>query len=138
MTVWLLGDQLSPDAMPLETADRVLMIEAHGFADRLPYHPTKLTLLFSAMRHCRDALRDRGYEVTYLEAETFGDGLDEYFDSAPGDSLVLMDPPSHGAAARFSEMVDARGGSLSVVENDRFLTSPDPFDEWVGESEYRF
>ncbi len=133
MTVWLLGDQLSPDASPLETADHVLMIEAHGFADRLPYHPAKLTTLFSAMRHCRDELRERGYEVTYLEAETFGDGLDEYFDAAPDDALVLMDPPSHGAAARFSEMVETRGGSLTIVENDRFLTAPDLFDEWAGD-----
>jgi deoxyribodipyrimidine photolyase-related protein len=131
MTVWLLGDQLSPDARPLETADHVLMIEAHAFADRLPYHPAKLTLLFSAMRHCRDELRERGYEVTYLRAETFGDGLSDYFEAAPGDSLVLMEPPSHGAAARFESMVEARGGSLTVVENDRFLTTPETFDEWA-------
>ncbi|WP_318569767.1 cryptochrome/photolyase family protein [Salinigranum marinum] len=133
MTVWLLGDQLSPAARPLERTDHVLMIEAHGFAERLPYHPAKLTLVFSAMRHCRDALRDRGYEVTYIEAETFGDGLDEYFAAAPGDSLLMMEPASHGAGARFEELVAARGGSLTRVENDRFLTSPETFDEWAGD-----
>jgi len=133
MTVWLLGDQLAPDATPLETADHVLMIEAHGFAARLPYHPAKLTLLFSAMRHCRDELRERGYEVTYVEAETFGEGLDEYFGAAPGDALVLMDPPSHGAAERFTAMVEDRGGSLALVENDAFLTTPDQFDQWAGD-----
>ncbi|WP_372912453.1 cryptochrome/photolyase family protein [Salinigranum sp.] len=133
MTVWLLGDQLSPDAAPLATADHVLMIEAHGFAERLPYHPAKLTLLFSAMRHCRDELRGRGYEVTYVETETFGEGLSEYFEAAPDDALVLMDPPSHGAAARFTELVEERGGTLTVVENDRFLTTPDLFDEWAGD-----
>jgi deoxyribodipyrimidine photolyase-related protein len=138
VTVWLLGDQLSPAAAPLESADHVLMIEAHAFADRLPYHPAKLTLLFSAMRHCRDALRDRGYEVTYIQAETFGDGLSEYFDAAPGDSLVLMEPPSHGATERFSEMVEDRGGSLTVVENDRFITTPETFDEWAGSRETGF
>jgi deoxyribodipyrimidine photolyase-related protein len=133
MTVWLLGDQLSPEAAPLDAADHVLMIEAHGFAERLPYHPAKLTVLFSAMRHCRDELRDRGYEVTYVQAETFGEGLTTYFEAAPGDSLVLMEPPSHGAAERFAEMVEARGGELTVVENDRFLTTPETFDEWAGE-----
>jgi deoxyribodipyrimidine photolyase-related protein len=133
MTVWLLGDQLSPAAAPLESTDHVLMIEAHGFADRLPYHPAKLTLVFSAMRHCRDELRDRGYEVTYIQAETFGDGLDDYFAAVPGDSLVLMDPPSHGAAGRFTDMVEARGGSLTIVENDRFLTTPETFDAWAGD-----
>jgi deoxyribodipyrimidine photolyase-related protein len=133
VTVWLLGDQLSPEVTPLERTDRVLMIEAHAFADRLPYHPAKLTLLFSAMRHCRDALRDRGYEVTYIRAETFGDGLDAYFEASPGDSLVLMEPPSHGAASRLADLVERRGGSLTVVENDRFLTTPETFDEWAGD-----
>ncbi len=99
MTVWLLGDQLNPDVAPLQSADRVLMIEAHAFGDRRPYHPQKLTLVFSAMRHFRDELRASGHEVTYLRAETFGDALDEYFAANPGDDVVLMDPPSHRARA---------------------------------------
>jgi len=55
--LWLLGDQLNPDLDALANADEVLLIEAHGFADRKPYHTHKLTLVFSAMRHARDALR---------------------------------------------------------------------------------
>lgn len=58
------------------------MIEAHGFAERLPYHPMKLTLLFSAIRHLPDRLRADGYEVTYLEVDSFGDALDEYVAAA--------------------------------------------------------
>jgi deoxyribodipyrimidine photolyase-related protein len=132
MTVWVLGDQLSVDTTPLRSADSVLMIEAHGFGERRPYHPQKLTLVFSAMRHFRDDLRDRGYDVTYLQADSFGDGLDEYFDANPGDDLVVMDPPSHGAADRLQSLVDARGGSLTVVENDLFVTTPAEFDDWAG------
>ncbi|MGB9958208.1 cryptochrome/photolyase family protein [Haloferax prahovense] len=135
MTVWVLGDQLDPSAAPLQSDDRVLMIEAHAFGDRLPYHPQKLALVFSAMRHFRDDLRDRGYEVTYVEAETFGEGLDRYFDAAPGDGLVVMDPPSHGAGERLRELVAARGGSLTLVENDLFLTTPADFDDWAGDAD---
>jgi deoxyribodipyrimidine photolyase-related protein len=133
MTVLVLGDQLSPATTPLQSADRVLMIEAHAFADRLPYHPQKLTLVFSAMRHFRDDLRDRGYDVTYLRAETFGEALDDYFAAEPGDDLVVMRPPSHGAADRLRDLVAARGGSLSVVENDLFVTTSAEFDEWAGD-----
>ncbi|WP_049968370.1 cryptochrome/photolyase family protein [Haloferax prahovense] len=135
MTVWVLGDQLDPSAAPLQSDDRVLMIEAHGFGDRLPYHPQKLALVFSAMRHFRDDLRERGFEVTYVEAETFGEGLDRYFDAAPGDDLVVMDPPSHGAGERLRELVAARGGSLTLVENDLFLTTPADFDDWAGDAD---
>jgi deoxyribodipyrimidine photolyase-related protein len=135
MTVWVLGDQLDPDTTPLQSTDAVLMIEAHGFADRLPYHPAKLTLVFSAMRHFRDELRDRGYDVTYLRAETFGEALDDYFDACPGDDLVMMEPPSHGAADRFRELVGERGGTLSVVDNELFVTTPAEFDAWAGPHE---
>jgi deoxyribodipyrimidine photolyase-related protein len=131
MTVWLLGDQLNPDVTPLQSADHVLLVEAHGFGERLPYHPQKLTLVFSAMRHFRDELRERGYEVTYLRAESFGDALDEYFAANPGDDLVLMDPPSHGAGDRLRAMVEGRGGNLTLVTNDLFLTTPETFDAWA-------
>ena len=134
MTVWLLGDQLNADVGPLQgDDDHVLMVEAHGFADRLPYHPQKLTFVFSAMRHFRDDLRDRGYDVTYLQSETFGDALDDYFEARPGDDLVLMRPASHGAGEKLQSLVEERGGSLTLVENDLFLTTPDEFDEWAGD-----
>ena len=134
MTVWLLGDQLDPAITPLDTADHVLLIEAHGFADRRRYHPQKLTLVFSAMRHARDELRDRGYEVTYLKTETFGDGLERYFEANPGDHLVGLQSPSHGADDRRRRLVEARGGTLTLVENDLFLTTRQEFDSWAEET----
>ncbi|MFB6305228.1 MAG: cryptochrome/photolyase family protein [Haloferacaceae archaeon] len=131
MTVWLLGDQLNADAAPLSDGERVLLVEAHGFAARRPYHPQKLTLLFAAMRRFRDELRDAGHEVVYLRAERFGAALDEYFDRYPGDELTLMRPASHGAVDRLRELVGERGGELSVVPNALFLTTPAEFDAWA-------
>jgi deoxyribodipyrimidine photolyase-related protein len=133
MTLWLLGDQLDHTARPLDDAERVLMIEARAFAGRRPYHPHKLTLLFSAMRHFRDELREAGYEVSYVRAETFGEALDEHFDARPRDDLTLMRPPSHGAAGRLRDLVADRGGTLAVVENDGFLTTPEEFATWADE-----
>ncbi|WP_327053518.1 cryptochrome/photolyase family protein [Halomicrococcus gelatinilyticus] len=136
MTVWVLGDQLTTRVGPLADADgdeRVLMIEARAFARRLPYHPQKLTLVFSAMRHFRDELRERGYEVEYRRAETFGDALADHFDDHPGDVLALMRPASHGAGERLRELVDEAGGDVDLLENDLFLLSPDEFDDWAGD-----
>jgi len=138
--LWLLGDQLNPDLDALANADEVLLIEAHGFADRKPYHTHKLTLVFSAMRHARDALRERGHDVTYLRAESFGDGLDTFFDEEfagePGDAdLRLMRPASHGAGDdRLREVVAERGGALELLDNELFWTTPDDWREWTGES----
>ncbi|WP_195155816.1 cryptochrome/photolyase family protein, partial [Halorubrum sp. AJ67] len=112
-TCWLLGDQLNPDLDVLADADDVLLIEAHGFADRKPYHAHKLTVVFSAMRHFRDRLREGGHDVTYVRAESFGEGLDEFFaersaeTEGGGDApdLRLMRPASHGAGDRLRELV---------------------------------
>ncbi|WP_276257404.1 cryptochrome/photolyase family protein [Haloglomus litoreum] len=141
MTVWVLGDQLTREHGPLARADiddeRVLLIEARAFARRHAYHPHKLALVFSAMRHFRDELREAGFTVDYRTAETFAEGLDAHFDDHPGDGLVTMAPPSHGAADRLRSLVEERGGDLHVVGNDLFLTTPDQWDAWMGDPPYR-
>ena len=131
--LWLLGDQLNPDLDALADADEVLLIEAHGFADRKPYHAHKLTLVFSAMRHFRDELTERGHDVTYLKAESFGEGLDEYLADRSNPNIRLMRPASHGAGERLRELVAERGGSLDLLESELFWTTPTDWREWTGE-----
>jgi deoxyribodipyrimidine photolyase-related protein len=134
----VLGDQLTAETTPLSTAESVLMVEAQGFAARRRYHPAKLTVVFSAMRHFRDRLRERGLEVTYLRAESFETAFEEYFAANPGDSLVAMRPQGHGAADRLRELVASFGGDLTLVDDERFVTTPDEFDEWAdGDGPYR-
>ncbi|TKX75345.1 cryptochrome/photolyase family protein [Halorubrum sp. GN11_10-6_MGM] len=151
-TCWLLGDQLNHDLDVLDAADDVLLIEAHGFADRKPYHAHKLTLVFSAMRHFRDELRERGHDVTYVRADSFGEGLDEFLarrgkasdrdgadrdgvdrdgDDAP--TLRLMRPASHGAGERLRKLVAERGGTLELVDNELFWTTPADWRAWTGD-----
>ncbi|WP_144798140.1 cryptochrome/photolyase family protein [Halorubrum depositum] len=133
--LWLLGDQLNPELGALDDADEVLLIEAHGFADRKPYHAHKLTLVFSAMRHFRDELRERGHDVTYLKAESFGEGLDAFLADRSDPDLRLMRPASHGAGERLRELVAERGGSLELIDNELFWTTPADWREWADEPE---
>ncbi|OYR53478.1 cryptochrome/photolyase family protein [Halorubrum sp. Ea1] len=128
---WLLGDQLNPELDALNDADEVLLIEAHGFADRKPYHTHKLTLVFSAMRHFRDELRERGHDVTYLRAESFGEGLDEFLADRSDPDIRLMRPASHGAGERLRGLVAERGGSLELLDNELFWTTPSDWREWA-------
>jgi deoxyribodipyrimidine photolyase-related protein len=131
MTLWLLGNQLSRDAAPLASEDSVLLIEADEFGERLPYHSYKLTLVFSAMRHFRDDLREAGYDVTYVQAETFREGLEQYYSAAPDDDLVLMRPAAHRGGERLQALVESVGGQLTLVENDLFVTTPDEWEAWA-------
>jgi len=131
---WVLGTHLHPQVGPLGRApegSRVCMIEAHGFARRKPYHHHKLTLVFAAMRHARDELRDAGYEVEYVQAETFREGLATYVDRHPDDTLVAMRSPSHRSGARLADLVDAVGGALELVDNELFCSTRAAFDEWA-------
>jgi len=131
---FVLGTQLNEDVGPLARADdgsTVLMVEAHGFARRKPYHAQKLTLVFSAMRRFRDRLVDEGYDVRYIEAESFGEALSRFFGANPDATLVMMRSPSHGSAERMRELVDGAGGELRAVENEAFVSTRDAFDGWA-------
>ncbi|MEF8885776.1 MAG: cryptochrome/photolyase family protein [Haloarculaceae archaeon] len=134
MTVLVLGDQLTRRVGPVdERDDPVLMVESTAFARKLPYHPHKLVAVFSAMRHYRDAVRADGRTVYYRQAGTFRDGLAGHFADHSGDELVVMEPPSHGAADRLRTLAADCGGTLEVVENDLFLSTPAEFDEWAAD-----
>ena len=140
MTVLILGDCLTRSG-PLADTDTdatVLMIEARGFARRKPYHPHKLTLVFSAMRHFRDELRADGYDVEYHTVGTFAEGFDDHFDAHPNDHVVTTRRLAHGGTDRLRELIEARGGTVEFRDDPRFLCSPDGFDEWAdGDPPYR-
>jgi len=87
------------------------------------------------MRHFRDRLERVGFDVAYRRAETFGEGLDAHFAAHPGDDLELLCPPGHGAVGRLRELVEAHGGTLTVLDNDLFFLTPAEFDEWAGDDE---
>ena len=135
MTVLVFGDQLTWRRGPVaaDPDESVLLIESTSFAERHPYHPHKLTLVFSAMRHFRDALRERGRTVWYRQCETFEDGIAANLSAHPGDDLVAMRPASHGAGDRLRDLVTAHGGSLELVDNDLFLCAPATFDDWAAD-----
>ena len=67
--ILILGDQLSHGLSALcdgdPTRDRVVMAEVHQEASYTNHHRKKLILLFSAMRHFADELRQAGWQVDY-------------------------------------------------------------------------
>ena len=69
----VLGDQLSFDLPSLQGIDPrhdcILLVEVMEEATHVPHHPQKIALVFSAMRHFADALRQRGFTVQYVQLE---------------------------------------------------------------------
>jgi deoxyribodipyrimidine photolyase-related protein len=133
-TPWVLGTHLNRNVGPLKRCpegSRVLMIESHSFSKRKNYHHDKLTMIFSAMRHFRDELREEGYDVRYIKTDTFKSGLETYFEEHPQDTLVQMRSPSYNSEVRFREIVNSVGGDLNVVPNELFIGTREAFDEWA-------
>lgn len=122
----VLGDQLTRRAFERDV-DRVLMVEASGFAQRYEYHPKKLTLVFSAMRHYRDELRDEGIDVRYVRAQTFAEGFERGIED--GETVRVQRPAAHADALR--EALEEAGADVEFVRNPKFLVTPDEFDTWA-------
>ena len=68
--IWVLGDQLSLSQAALAahrpSDARVVMVESSSGLSRRAYHQQKLVLVWSAMRHFADELRQLGWTVDYL------------------------------------------------------------------------
>ncbi len=137
MTVWLRGDHLIRRSGPVARRpdEPVLLIESESFARKLPYHPHKLILLFSAMRHFRDNLRDDGRTVRYQQTETRGRTA-AHVEANPDDTLGLTDRrlSPHGAP----RIAGRRGRrSRRVCRRRPLPRAPSQFDEWRGDGRYR-
>jgi deoxyribodipyrimidine photolyase-related protein len=74
ISVWILGDQLLQQHPAIAQAESqmrrdeicIVLIESARRTRKLPYQRKKLVLLFSAMRHYAENLREQGFYVDYL------------------------------------------------------------------------
>lgn len=87
---WIFGNQLSHELElfnHIKEDDVIVMIEATSRATWRKYHKQKLVLIFSAMRHFAEELRDKGYTVDYHEADSFQDAWDDHFTRYDPDEI---------------------------------------------------
>src|SRR5687768_4007052 len=73
---FILGDQLSLSLATLQdlntAKDVVLMAEVGGESTIVGFHKQKLVLIYSAMRHFAQSLRDQGIKVNYITLDAPG------------------------------------------------------------------
>lgn len=135
----LLGDQLDPDAAWLADfdpgRDAVWMAEAAGEAQRVWSHKARIALFLSAMRHCRDTLRGRGWTVHYRGLDAGHRGLDDALAAdlanlAPA-RVVGCRPGEHGVMADLTATCARAGIALAWREDPHFLVEPGEFADWA-------
>lgn len=78
--ILVLGDQLDPQSAALEAMDPdqdvVWMAEVDQEATHVWCHKTRLVFFFSAMRHFRNSLLEKGVRVHYHEIRTLRSFMD--------------------------------------------------------------
>lgn len=135
--ILILGDQLTHGLGALKDIDRehdhVLLAEVMEEASHVPHHPKKIALIFSAMRHFAEALREQGQQVHYVALDD-----PDNTGSLPGELLrwtQRLDP----AEVHLTECGDWRleqalrhcGVPIHWHQDSRFLCSRDAFAAWA-------
>ncbi len=96
--IWVLGDQLWTEQTALQSCATehqktpVIFIESLNHAQKLPYHLQKLILVWSAMRHFAQQLRDDGWLVTYEQAVDFQTPLINWINKYKITQIRVMTP----------------------------------------------
>ena len=138
--VIVLGDQLWTGSPALEHAtsadDRVVMMEAREEATYIPQHKIRLVLFFSAMRHFRDELKDRGYTIDYSALDkhenrgSIGAELERLFQQHKPKQVVCLEPGDHRVRTEIEDACSSAGIPINIIADTHFLCSIDEFCEY--------
>ena len=137
----VLGDQLTPDVAALRATDPaqdvVLLAEVAAGATCARHHRQKIALVFAAMRHFADELRQAGRTVDYI-------ALDHPDNTGTLAGELARAVERHGAGAvhvtepgewRLADDMDFWGERLGVPvyrhADDRFYCDPPDFARWA-------
>lgn len=118
-TRWIFGNQLSM-ALPVvkeasKEEDVFLFVEATSRSKWRAYHKQKLVLIFSAMRHFADALRDKGYTVDYREADSFQDAWDAHVKEFKSERVYLTETTDYPMKAVLKKWASGLDDSVEIT-----------------------
>lgn len=126
--VWILGDQLLNEHPAIRAAEEtdpaelsIVLIESSGRKRHLPYQRKKLVLLLSAMRHYASRLRDSGYRVDYVSAESFEAGLRDAIAATGATRLFTMAASEYDTRQMQQGLETTFKLSTTVLPNSQFL-----------------
>jgi deoxyribodipyrimidine photolyase-related protein len=131
--IWVLGDQLSATQAALASTDpaesRVLLVESRSVLARRAYHRQKLVLVWSAMRHFAEELRQAGWSVDHHVADRFQEALRAWIAAQAIRELRVMEP----ADSDFRRAIERLDLPVPLIwlESNAFLWSRPDFAAWA-------
>ena len=142
--VVVFGDQLDPEAAAFDdfdpSRDAVWMAEVDEEVSNVPSHKLRIALFFSAMRHFRDALRERGLTVHYTElpkrpeqdrGASFGQLLRLDLPALAPEQVLVTRPGDHRVLEQLRAAAKAARIPLELNEDRHFYSTPEEFEAWA-------
>ncbi|APE31476.1 cryptochrome/photolyase family protein [Halomonas aestuarii] len=137
--ILLLGDQLSHELASLRDLPEgtvIALCEVAAEGTYVPHHPQKIALIFSAMRHFAEELRERGHVVHYSALED-DDNVQDLIGEAERlaglyscDEIRAVRPGEWRLWQAMQARVEAPL-PWRLLEDDRFFSTPESFDAWA-------
>lgn len=137
----ILGDQLNANHAVLDeldpATDSLLMGEVADEASYVPHHIKKIVLIFSAMRHRAQDLKNAGWNLHYHlfdphgEIKSFSDLLDAQLERAPFDALLVAQPGEWRVLNQLQIWAESHNVALKVLPDRRFIDDLSVFNGWA-------
>jgi deoxyribodipyrimidine photolyase-related protein len=119
------------------------MAEVAAESQHVPSHKARSALFLAAMRHFRDELRGRGYEVEYRSLgdhaeRTLAEALEADLARLRPQRLVLVQPGEHRVAVAIEAAAGTTNVPIETRPDSHFFITPGEFDDWArGRKELR-
>ncbi len=136
----ILGDQLSPALASLRDAqsdDIILMAEVGSEASYVKHHKHKIVLLFSAMRHFAEVLRQQGFQLHYIRygsepsIKNLTDAVANVLAQHKLSEIMITECGEYRLQQEVLSWSSKFALPLTQLEDDRFLCSKDMFSQWA-------
>ncbi len=133
----VLGNQLfPPEYVESAKPGTIFMAEDLGLCTYVRHHQQKIVLFLAAMRSYRDALREAGYDVHYVEldvdtAASYEDRLAAAMDDCGAKLLSHFEIEDKAMEKRIVEFAERRNIVREEIRSPMFLTARSEFAEFA-------
>lgn len=144
----ILGDQLNSNHAVLDaldpSADALLMGEVADEAGYVPHHIKKIVMIFSAMRHRANELKNAGWHLHYhafdphSDITSFGQLLTAHHGRAAFHELLVAQPGEWRVLDELRTWASDHGVTLTILPDRRFIDDLSVFNDWAkGKKQFR-
>ncbi|MCU0523404.1 MAG: cryptochrome/photolyase family protein [Elainella sp. Prado103] len=126
------GSQLTETHLTdLKSQTQIILIESAQHVRVRPYHRQKLVLVWSAMRHFAEELRQAGWSVTYEIAADFIAPLQTWIRQQGIRELRMMEPNDRPFARLLNRLIPELDCQVKILPNNHFLWTAAEFTQWA-------